>query len=383
MDDAEPPSDPVGAGDEQWIALRGPARASASARQRLVRIGVAAVVLIVAVIVLRDKVPSPALVLAALRKANWWWVFAAMALQVASLALQIRQQRRLLRAFGVVVSLPRVGAITYSSTALSMSMPVGGAVSAGYTYRQYRANGATAATAATVLLLSGLASIIALAALGLAGMGASWVRHAFKLRHERMWDLAAVAVALGAIVEIVVLLLRWWGHRQRADAATRGRLVQAGQRHRRLQAILAQLSLTGYQATHLPSHQWRWVLFSSAGNWALDAAYLYASCQAFAIHIGVLKLGAVYVGVQLIRQVPLTPGGIGVIEASLLAGLIAAHTANGPAAAAVLTYRLFSAWLIVPIGFVMLTLLRRLAPPEPAAIARQGFPDDVGRTPLP
>jgi uncharacterized protein (TIRG00374 family) len=353
--------------------------AARSKMLRLVRIGVVVVVLLLAVVVLRDQVPSPATIMSALAKANWWWVAAALVLQLVSLSLQIRQQRRLLGAFGVAVSLPRVGAITYSSTALSMSMPVGGAVSAGYTYRQYRANGASPATAATVLLLSGLASMTALIAVTAAGAGASGLRRALGVRHQQVWTLVGVAVALGAIVELLVLLLRWWSRRKPRPTGLTAKVVAFGDRHPKIRPILEQVTLTGHQASHLSSHHWRLVLLMSAGNWALDAACLYASCEAFAIHISVINLGAVYIGVQLIRQIPLTPGGIGVMEASLLAGLLAAHAAKGPAAASVLIYRLFSAWLIVPIGFVLLAVLRRTGPKRPFKHSRADSTADKNR----
>lgn len=52
------------------------------------------------------------------------------------------------------------------------------------------------------------------------------------------------------------------------------------------------------------------------------------------------------------RQIPLTPGGLSLIEATLLAGLIAAGAATTPAAAAVLIYRCLSCWATIPIGIL-------------------------------
>ena len=58
--------------------------------------------------------------------------------------------------------------------------------------------------------------------------------------------------------------------------------------------------------------------------------------------VDVIAMATVYVGIQVLRQIPLTPGGIGIIEAALLAGLIAAGAAAAPAAAAVLIYRVLT-----------------------------------------
>src|SRR5439155_649008 len=75
--------------------------------------------------------------------------------------------------------------------------------------------------------------------------------------------------------------------------------------------------------------------------------------------ISLTTIAAVYLTVQIVRQIPLTPGGIGVIEVSLLAGLISAGAADGPATATVLVYRLLSCWLIIPVGLLCGLLLRR------------------------
>jgi uncharacterized protein (TIRG00374 family) len=68
------------------------------------------------------------------------------------------------------------------------------------------------------------------------------------------------------------------------------------------------------------------------------------------IPVGVTTVAGIYLGVQIVRQIPLTPGGIGVVEAALIAGLTAAGGTAPAAAAVVLTYRLLSFWLILPVG---------------------------------
>ena len=72
-----------------------------------------------------------------------------------------------------------------------------------------------------------------------------------------------------------------------------------------------------------------------------------------------VTLGAIYLTVQIVRQIPLTPGGLGVIEISLLAGLVSAGAGEAAAAATVLVYRLLSCWLIIPVGLLGWLLLRR------------------------
>ena len=329
------------------------------------RIVAALVVATVVVAVLWDKVPSPHQIAASFRQAQWWWVVGAGAFQAASIGMLIRQQRRLLRAFGVEVSLFQVGVITYSSTALTMSLPAGSAVGAGFSYRQYRAHGASAATAATVLLISGVLSLSALVLLYLGGIGLAAGSHFLHL--GQAYPLLAVLIGLAILAALIGLVwlsnrpARMAGRRSpiRKPSPRRRRLAEWLVGHPRLQTAVRQLLDTGRRAGRVRGHDWRLALWTSALNWGLDLCCLYASCRAFSIVIDPFQLALIYLGIQVVRQIPLTPGGIGVIEATLLASLVAAHAAQAPASAAVLVYRLFSAWLIVPIGFLSMTLLRR------------------------
>jgi uncharacterized protein (TIRG00374 family) len=66
-----------------------------------------------------------------------------------------------------------------------------------------------------------------------------------------------------------------------------------------------------------------------------------------------------YVAAQLLAQIPITPGGIGVVEAGLTATLVLAGVGGGDAAVATLAYRLVSYWLMLPAGLVAWVVHRR------------------------
>ncbi|MES1193619.1 MAG: flippase-like domain-containing protein, partial [Solirubrobacterales bacterium] len=75
-----------------------------------------------------------------------------------------------------------------------------------------------------------------------------------------------------------------------------------------------------------------------------------------------------YVAAQLLAQIPLTPGGIGVVEAGLTATLALAGVNGGDAAVATLAYRLVSYWLMLPAGLIAWIIhRRRLAVATPAS----------------
>ena len=58
-----------------------------------------------------------------------------------------------------------------------------------------------------------------------------------------------------------------------------------------------------------------------------------------------------YAAAQLATNLPITPGGLGVVEGSLTVALVAFGGAQASTVAAVLIYRVLSFWLILPIGW--------------------------------
>ncbi len=84
----------------------------------------------------------------------------------------------------------------------------------------------------------------------------------------------------------------------------------------------------------------------------LYIAGLAASVQAFGTGPGLVVLGAVYLGAAALAAVAPTPGGLGAIEAALVAGLTGVGMQAGPAVSAVLLYRLATYWLPVLPGWL-------------------------------
>jgi glycosyltransferase 2 family protein len=90
----------------------------------------------------------------------------------------------------------------------------------------------------------------------------------------------------------------------------------------------------------------------------------YTSALAFAIAafdggISFVQVGAVYLGASLIAAAAPTPGGLGAIEAALVAGLTGVGMDPAIAVAAVLSYRLVTYWLPVLPGWLCFRVLER------------------------
>jgi glycosyltransferase 2 family protein len=67
----------------------------------------------------------------------------------------------------------------------------------------------------------------------------------------------------------------------------------------------------------------------------------------------------VYLAAPVLAAVAPTPGGLGAVEAALIAGLAGAGMSSGLAVSTVLLFRLVTYWLPVAPGWVSLRLLRR------------------------
>src|SRR4051812_4005699 len=118
----------------------------------------------------RDRLPDPQAMWRIAVHAGPGWLACAVAAQLASMSMFARVQRRLLRAGGVRMSLPRALRMTYAGNALSATLPAGPAISVAFTFRQYRRAGAHARLATMVILLGGLIMTGAYALVGLAAL---------------------------------------------------------------------------------------------------------------------------------------------------------------------------------------------------------------------
>ena len=91
------------------------------------------------------------------------------------------------------------------------------------------------------------------------------------------------------------------------------------------------------------------------GSALITLAYiagLDASVRAFGGGPGLVVLGAVYLAAAALAAAAPTPGGLGAIEAALVAGLTGVGMQPGPAVSAVLLYRLATYWLPVLPGWL-------------------------------
>jgi uncharacterized protein (TIRG00374 family) len=106
---------------------------------------------------------------------------------------------------------------------------------------------------------------------------------------------------------------------------------------------------------------------AAVGRWMFDLLALMTAVTAVGAHPRFSLVLLAYVAAQLLAQIPITPGGIGVVEAGLTATLVLAGVEGGDAAVATLAYRLVSYWLMLPAGLAAWVVHRRRLAVQAAA----------------
>lgn len=105
--------------------------------------------------------------------------------------------------------------------------------------------------------------------------------------------------------------------------------------------------------------KWWLALLAAVGNWAFDFLALLAALVAVGARPRPSLVLLAYVVAAVLGMIPITPGGLGFVEAGLAATLVLAGVSAGDAAVATLAYRLVSYWLPLPAGLVGYLLYRR------------------------
>lgn len=97
----------------------------------------------------------------------------------------------------------------------------------------------------------------------------------------------------------------------------------------------------------------------AVANWALDAASLYVFLRAFGGHgVNPVELLVAFGLANVLAAIPITPGGLGVVEAVLTSSLVGFGLDRGTAAIGVITYRVAAFWLPIPLGALAYASLR-------------------------
>jgi len=99
-------------------------------------------------------------------------------------------------------------------------------------------------------------------------------------------------------------------------------------------------------------------LLAALGKWGFDFLVLVCVLEALGVEPDSALLLLAYAAAMVLGLIPLTPGGLGFVEAGLTGMLVLAGVGGSDAAVATLAYRLVAFWLPLPVGLGAWLLFR-------------------------
>ena len=312
-------------------------------------LGVVAIVLAVEVALVRDQVAKAA---KSLYSANWWWLLASALAAVVLMHSFAEVQRTLLASAGLHVKKLRSEAAYYAANSLSTTLPGGPVLAATFLLRQQRIWGASTLVASWQLVMSGVLQAVGLALLGLGGaffLGATNNPLSLLFTLGGFVALLLLAQAVASRPELIdgigCRVLSWVN-------SVRGKPSDAGLAKWR--QMLSQLESVSLSRRDL----------AIAFSWSLVNRFADVACLGFAAyaagyHASIGGLTVACAAARAVGTIPLMPGGLLVVEAVLVPGLVSSGLPLSGAISAMLIYRLISWLFLAAVGWVVFFFMFR------------------------
>ncbi|MDQ1402784.1 MAG: putative heme transporter [Actinomycetota bacterium] len=243
--------------------------------------------------------------------------------------------------------------INLSTLAVSHVVPGGGAAGGSLGFRLLTRQGVPGTEAGFALALQAVGSAVVLNLILWLGLLVSIPGRAF----SPLYAAAALigALVLGAFGASVLLLTRG------EERASRGmRWVARHLPFLSEDAVHALVHRLAFRLRELAADRRRLVraLSWAGANWVLDAASLWVFLAAFGHRPSVPGLIVSFGLANVLAAIPITPGGLGVVEGVLVPSLVGFGTPRGVAILGVIGYRLVNFWLPIPLGGLSYLSLR-------------------------
>ena len=275
---------------------------------------------------------------------NFLWLILGALLEIAALVAYAELTRTVLSP-----GAPhrwRIFRINMWALAISHTLPGGTVPGTAASYRLLTESDVTGSTAAFGLATQGIGSAVVLNII-------FWLALLISIPLQGYNPLYGFAAILGVLLlaifaGLVFFLTR--GERQAAvlvnKVADRLPFVRAETVTALVQKVADRMKILFTSSEHLLVKAGIW----AAANWLLDCASLYVFCLAFGARVSPIDVLVAYGLANILAVIPLTPGGLGVVELTIVAVLKGFGVPGGVAAAGVLSWRLVNFWLPIPFG---------------------------------
>jgi uncharacterized protein (TIRG00374 family) len=283
------------------------------------------------------------------------WFLGMVALETASfvcvwwvLGLSLRSRRRVL-----------IATSQLASNAASRVIPGGAATGGVIQYRMLTQGGMEGPTVASGLTAASVVITAVLFAMPLFTLpvilGGAAIHQ--ELRQAAWLGIGAFVVLTAGTAALIVtdrplaLIGRTVDRIRNVVRRRRGRLERhdlADRLRRERDAMLRTLGSKWWQA-----------LLGAVGKWVLDYLALLTALAAVGAHPRASLVMLAYLSGAILGMIPITPGGLGFVEAGLTSMLVLAGVPAGAASLAVLAYRLVSYWLPLAAGAIAAVVFNR------------------------
>ena len=289
-----------------------------------------------------------------LRHVNPLWGFPIAAAEIASFACMWALLRL---ALGVREWFP-IATAQLAGNAFSRIVPGGAATGGAMQFDMLNQAGirpARAATSVTAVSLISTATLLGLPVLSIPVIlitGAPVERNLFRVGAIAL-VVCVAAVAGGAVLLFADAPLEWIG---RAVERAHNRLLR---RRKPMAATASRLVDERDLIRRVLGNGWWQALMYAAGNWLLDLTALLIALAAVGARPRASVVLLAYVVAAFLGMIPITPGGLGFVEAGLVGTLGLAGIGTDQALLATLIYRLAAYWMPMPAGAVAYVLHQR------------------------
>ena len=283
---------------------------------------------------------------------NPWWIFGSVVAEIGHFICTFGLQRLALRTkhwFPVITSV-------LAGNAISLIMPGGAAVGAAVQFRMLSASGqdttSTVGGLAAASLL-GVGGLLALPAFALPVILAGAPASRGLVNTAILGAIAfAVFAAFGAVLLAYDTPLRWTG---RSVQRLRNWVLR---KRPPLEGLDRTLVAQRNDIRQALGRQWWQAVLYTAGRLAFDYLCLLMALKATGASPRPSLILVAYAVAGVIAMIPVTPGGLGIVEASLTGLLVLAGVDSSQAVLATLAYRIASYWLPLAAGPVAYGLFK-------------------------
>jgi uncharacterized protein (TIRG00374 family) len=243
--------------------------------------------------------------------------------------------------------------IDVTTLGVSHVVPGGAAAAGALRFRLLTGTGVGRGDAVLAAAVQGVGSAVVLNVMLLAGLVTTLFLHGGNPLYGIAAGLGVLLLLVSAAVVLALTRGREGSVRYVRAVVTRVPRADPDAAERAVRRFAEQLRVLGSDRGRLAA-----AVGWAAANWMLDAASLWVFVLAFGHRLGPAGLLVPFGLANVLAVLPVTPGGLGVVEGVLVPTLVGFGTPRGIAILGVVSYRLVNFWLPIPMSALSYVSLR-------------------------